>query len=75
MTDNPDKMEAELEVLIRRRAAIRNDLTKFAVELSAASHVVLLMHLAIIDNDIKELKDELESIGFQEFMREAWGDG
>ena len=75
MSDKSDRMEAELEVLTRRRAAIREDLTKFAVELSAATHVVLLMHLAVIDNDIRELKEELESLGFEDFMKRAWGDG
>lgn len=75
MSDKSDRMEAELEVLTRRRASIREDLTKFAVELSAATHVVLLMHLAVIDNDIRELKEELESLGFEDFMKRAWGDG
>lgn len=68
-----DNLQAELEVLARRRAAIKEDLAKLGAQMSAASNVVLLMHIAILDNDIRDLKQNLEDMGFEDFMRKAWG--
>lgn len=68
-----DKIQIELEHLQNRRKAIKQDLNRFGDELSAVSQVVLLMHIAIIDNDIRDLKKNMEDMGFEDFMRKAWG--
>lgn len=70
---NDDKLQAELEVLTRRRAAIKEDLAKLGADMSATSNVVLLMHIAILDNDIRDMQKNLEDMGFEDFMRKAWG--
>lgn len=70
---NDDKLQAELEVLTRRRAAIKEDLAKVGADMSATSNVVLLMHIAILDNDIRDMQKNLEDMGFEDFMRKAWG--
>lgn len=68
-----DRVQIEIEHLQNRRKAIKEDLNKFGDQLSAVSQVVLLMHIAIIDNDIRDLKKNLEDMGFEDFMRKAWG--
>lgn len=69
-----DKIQIEIEHLQNRRKAIKRDLNRFGDQLSAVSQVVLLMHIAIIDNDIRDLKKNMEDMGFEDFMRKAWGD-
>ena len=68
-----DRVQIEIEHLQNRRKAIKEDLKKFGDQLSAVIQVVLLMHIAIIDNDIRDLKKNLEDMGFEDFMRKAWG--
>lgn len=68
-----DKVQIEIEHLQNRRKAIKRDLNTFGDQLSAVSQVVLLMHIAIIDNDIRDLKKSQEDMGFEDFMRKAWG--
>lgn len=68
-----DKVQIEIEHLQNRRKAIKQDLNAFGDQMSAVSQVVLLMHIAIIDNDIRDLKRNQEDMGFEDFMRRAWG--
>ena len=68
-----EKRLAELAALQSRRQAIRNDLDTLVDSLSPISTVVLMMHLAMLEVDIKKLTDEMESTGFEDFMRKAWG--
>ena len=68
-----EKRLAELAALQSRRQAIRNDLDTLVDSLSPISTVVLMMHLAMLEADIKKLTDEMESTGFEDFMRKAWG--
>lgn len=67
-----DGLKDELDVLIARRRAIRKDLETLAVEMSATSQVILIVEVARLDNDIRELKEEMETMAFEDFMREAW---
>ena len=70
-----DKIKKELETLKARRRAMRKDLEDLAVELSATSQVVIIFELARLENEIREMEQELESMAFEEFMREKWIDG
>lgn len=67
-----NRLEEELKVMMARRNAIKNDLNNLAVEMSATSQVVLIVEVARLDNDIRELKEEMETMAFEDFMREAW---
>ena len=68
-----DKTKEEINELKRKRSEIKQDLANLGPKLSAVSSVVLLMHLAILDNDIRDMTKNLEDMGFEEFMRKAWG--
>jgi len=67
-----DRIREELSVLKARRRAIRKDLEMLVVELSATSQVVLMFEAARLDNEIREMEQELETMAFEEFMREKW---
>jgi len=67
-----DKLQEELANAIARRNAIWNDLKEHGATLSAPSQVILIGEIAIIDNQINQLKHELEEMGWQEFMQAAW---
>lgn len=69
-----DKLEDEFETLKARREAIHNDLKKLVAELSAPSQVLLMIEAARLDVEIQEMKKELETMAFEEFMREKWYD-
>ena len=69
-----DKIEEEIEKMQSRRHAIRNDLKEHGSTLSAVSQVVLIAEIASIDSVIKEMKKELEDMGWQEFIQAAWRD-
>lgn len=69
-----DKIEEEIEKLKFRRTTIRNDLKQHGTSLSAVSQVILLGEIATIDSIIKEMKKELEDMGWQEFIQGAWND-
>lgn len=70
-----DRARQELETLKARRRAMRKDLEDLAVELSATSQVVIMFELARLENEIREMEQELETMAFEEFMREKWIDG
>lgn len=70
-----DRLEEELTLLKRRRAAMKKDLNTLAVELSATSQVVIMREIAILDNEIREMTEEIETMAFEQFMKEKWDDG
>ena len=63
-----DRVEEELSMMRKRRQVIRNDLQKFAVELSATSQVALIAELARIEYHIKDIEDELEDMKFKSII-------
>lgn len=71
-----DKIEEELEKLRKRRDSIWDDLQAGAITLSAPTQVTLIAEIASIDVSIKEMKEELEEMGWQDFMSRLWnGEG
>lgn len=71
---NGDKIEEELEKMQARRNAIWNDLKNQGEILSAASQVALIAKIASIDVHIKDMENQLEEMGWEEFMRGIWDD-
>ena len=69
-----DKIEEEIDKLQARRNAIRNDLKNHGATLSAVSQVILIGEIATIDSVIKEMKKELEDMGWMDFINSAWKD-
>jgi hypothetical protein len=67
-----DKIEEEIEKMQSRRNAIRNDLKNYGANLSAVSQVVLIGEIASIDAHIKDMKSQLEDMGWQDFIQSAW---
>lgn len=67
-----DKIEEEIEKMISRRNAIWNDLKTHADSMSAASQVTLISEVAVIDNVVREMKQQLEDMGWNDFMNTAW---
>ena len=67
-----DRARQELETLKARRRAMRKDLENLAVELSATSQVLIMFELARLENEIREMEQELETMAFEEFMRDKW---
>jgi len=67
-----DKLEEELSKMQLRRNSIWDDLKNYGGNLSAPTQVILIGEIAIIDNSINELKNELEEMGWQEFIQAAW---
>lgn len=55
-----------------RRNAIWNDLKNHGATLSAASQVALIGEIASIDVHIKDMKEQLEEMGWQDFIQAAW---
>ena len=70
-----DKIKEELERIQSRRNAIWNDLKNHGATLSAASQVALIGEIASIDVHIKDMKEQLEEMGWQEFIQAAWDNG
>jgi hypothetical protein len=70
-----DRLEEELTLLKRRRAAMKKDLDTLAVKLSATSQIVIMREIAILDNEIREMTEEIETMAFEQFMKEKWDDG
>ena len=69
---NGDKLQEELEKMQARRNAIWNDLKNQGAVLSAASQVALIGEIASIDVHIKDMKTQLEDMGWQEFISGIW---
>jgi hypothetical protein len=69
-----DKIEEELEKMQARRNAIWDDLRNHGATLSAAAQVVLIGEIASIDVHIKDMKEQLEDMGWHEFIEAAWND-
>ena len=67
-----DKIEEEIEKMISRRNAIWNDLKTHADSMSAASQLTLISEVAVIDNVVREMKQQLEDMGWNDFMNTAW---
>lgn len=67
-----DRIQEEIDVWQKRRDVIKADLEKFAVELSAAAQVVLIMEVARIDAHIKDMKDELEDMKFHSIVSDYY---
>jgi len=70
-----DKIEEELDKMQARRNAIWNDLKNHGHTLSAPSQVSLIGEIASIDTHIRDMKQQLEDMGWQEFIRAAWEAG
>ena len=71
---NGDKLEEELEKMQGRRNAIWNDLKEHGAVLSAASQVALIGEIASIDIHIKDMKEQLEEMGWQDFITSLWNE-
>ena len=69
---NGDRLQEELEKMQARRNAIWNDLTNQGAALSAASQVALIGEIASIDVHVKDMKNQLEEMSWQEFMMGIW---
>lgn len=69
-----DRLEEELTLLKRRRAAMKKDLDTLAAELSATSQVIIMREIAILDNEIRDLTNEIETMAFEKFMKEKWNE-
>lgn len=69
---NGDKIEEELEKMQARRNAIWNDLRQQGAILSAATQVTLIGEIASIDAHIKDMKTQLEDMGWQDFITSIW---
>ena len=69
---NGDRLQEELEKMQARRNAIWNDLKNQGAALSAASQVALIGEIASIDVHIKDMKTQLEDMGWQEFISSIW---
>jgi hypothetical protein len=67
-----DKIEEELEKMQSRRNAIWNDLRNHGATLSAASQVSLIGEIASIDVHIKDMKRQLDEMGWHKFIEAAW---
>ena len=67
-----DKIEEELGRMQARRNAIWNDLKQQGIVLSAASQTALIGEIASIDVHIKDMKNQLEEMSWQEFMMGIW---
>ena len=65
-----DRIEEELNMMRKRREVIRNDLQKFAVELSATSQVALIAELARIEYHIKDIEQELDDMKFKSIVND-----
>ena len=63
-----DRIQEELDVWQKRRDAIQEDLNTLAIELSATSQVALIKEIVIIDAHIKDMKDELSDMLWQEIV-------
>lgn len=70
-----DKIEEEIDKMLSRRNAIWNDLKAQGHSLSAPSQVALIGEIASIDSHIKEMRRELEDMGWHEFIKAAWEGG
>lgn len=70
-----DKIKEELEQYQERRKKIRNDLKKFAAELSAVSQVALIVELSRIDNHIRDIEKELNDMKFHNIVSNMFKDG
>jgi len=69
-----DKLEEELEKMQGRRNAIWNDLKEQGAVLSAASQVALIGEIASIDVHINDMKEQLEEMGWQDFITNLWNE-
>ena len=69
-----DKLEEELEKMQARRNAIWDDLKQHGASLSAASQVALIGEIASIDVHIKDMKEQLEEMGWQDFITSLWNE-
>ena len=67
-----DRIQEEIDVWQKRRDVIKADLEKFAVELSATSQVVLIKEIAIIDSHIKDMRDELADMQWQNIVSDFY---
>jgi hypothetical protein len=67
-----DKIEEEIEKMQSRRNSIWNDLRSHGATLSAVSQVALIGEIASIDVHIKDMKEQLEEMGWQDFIQSAW---
>lgn len=68
-----DKLEEEIEKMMARRNAIWADLKQHGDTLSAISQVTLISQIASIDNHIREMRQDLDDMGWQDFIQAAWG--
>jgi len=69
---NGEKIQELIEKMQMRKDAIWKDLEKHGHTLSAPSQIVLVAEVARIDVSISEMENQLEDMGWQEFIQAAW---
>lgn len=72
---NGEKIEEAIEKMQMRKDAIWKDLEKHGHTLSAPSQIALIAEVARIDVSISEMENQLEDMGWQEFIQAAWEGG
>jgi chromosome condensin MukBEF ATPase and DNA-binding subunit MukB len=69
-----DRIQEEIEKMWNRRQAIANDLKTHSSSLSAISQVILMGEMAVLEYHVNEMKRELQDMGWQEFIWQAWNE-
>lgn len=67
-----DNIKKEYEAMLSKRKAMRQDLVIYGTVLSAASQIEIRKALACLDNDIREMREEVEFMEFDNLIRNAW---
>ena len=67
---NRHEIEEELKVLNKKVEVMQNDLTKFAVELSATSQVAIIARIVQIEIQIKEYEAMLDVLAFEDITKD-----
>ena len=65
---NRYEIKEEIKVLRQKQRVMEDDLTNFAVELSATSQVAIIARLVSIQQDIEEYKKMLDLLDFDEIV-------
>ena len=65
-----DRIQEELDRERRRIEVMKEDLAKFAVELSATSQVAIIAEIARTNFHIKDMEQELEDMKFKSIVND-----
>ena len=69
-----DRIQVELDRERKRVEVMKEDLNKFAVELSATSQVAIIAEIARTNFHIKDMEDELEDMTFKSIVSDYFKD-